>query len=160
MNIFRSIFILIISIALIMDPGAAIAKKKSKKKTIIKTVSSDRAYVRKDYKPKAEVLFTVLKNFPVKILKSHGSWYKIADFEGDEGWIYGKTLTSKKRCCIVKNNKFANIREKNDTKSRILYKADYGVAFEVLKKKGDWLNIKHANGKKGWIHKSLTWGKY
>ncbi len=77
MNKLKILFILVISFVLLMQSGAVYAKKK----TEIKSVSYDKAYVRKDYKPKAEVLFTVLENFPVKILDSHGSWYKIVDFE-------------------------------------------------------------------------------
>ena len=74
--------------------------------------------------------------------------------------IRKKNLSSKIKACIVKNNKYANIRKKNTTKSKKIYKADYGVAFKVIKKKGDWLKIKHANGKTGWIHKSLVWGNF
>lgn len=122
------------------------------------SVKDDRAYVRKEPKPKADVLYTVLKHFPVKIIKKHFSWYYVEDFEGDKGWIYSKSLTSKTRCAIVKGNEYANIRSGPSTKEKVIYKADLGVAFEVLKTKDEWLNIKHANGKTGWVHESLMWG--
>jgi SH3-like domain-containing protein len=154
MKIMRNILVSIVMFMLFVQVTPAVAKDK------IMVVSREKAYVRAEYKSKAEKLFTVLRNFPVKILKKYGSWYQIEDFEGDKGWIYGKTLSSKIDACIVKNNKYANIRAKSNTKSKIVYKADFGVAFQVTKKNGDCLKIKHANGKTGWIHKSLVWGKF
>jgi SH3-like domain-containing protein len=124
------------------------------------TVKSDRAYVRKEYKPKADVLFTVLKNFPLKILKTYGGWFYVEDFEGDKGWIYGKTVTKNVKCCVIRNNDFGNIRSGASSKDKVIYRADYGVAFEIIKTKGDWFNVKHANGKTGWVHKSLLWGNF
>lgn len=121
-------------------------------------VKDERAYIRKEPKPKADVLFTVLKHFPLKILKKHFSWYYVEDFEGDKGWIYSKSVSEKPRCSIVKGNNYANIRSGPSTKDKVLYKADLGVAFEVLQVKDEWLQVKHANGKTGWVHDSLMWG--
>jgi len=34
---------------------------------------------------------------------------------------------------------------------------DSGVPFKVLTRKGNWIQVRHADGDKGWIHKSLVW---
>ncbi|MGD8882880.1 MAG: SH3 domain-containing protein, partial [Desulfobacterales bacterium] len=32
-----------------------------------------------------------------------------------------------------------------------------GIPFKVLKRENNWIHIEHADGDKGWIHKSLVW---
>jgi SH3-like domain-containing protein len=32
-----------------------------------------------------------------------------------------------------------------------------GVPFRILRKKGRWIHIEHADGDRGWIHDSLVW---
>jgi len=51
----------------------------------------------------------------------------------------------------------ANIRSGPGTKNKILFSVDKGIPFKILKKKGKWIHIQHADGDKGWIHKSLVW---
>ena len=32
-----------------------------------------------------------------------------------------------------------------------------GIPFKVISRKGQWVHIEHADGDRGWIHKSLVW---
>ena len=63
---------------------------------------------------------------------------------------------------IVKANKGQdkkiNIREKPGTKNKIVGQAYYGVVFNALQKKADWVKVKHESGLTGWIKQSLLWG--
>jgi SH3-like domain-containing protein len=38
-----------------------------------------------------------------------------------------------------------------------VFQAEKGVPFKVLQRKGKWLQIRHADGDKGWIHQKLVW---
>ena len=101
-----------------------------------------------------EVLWKVERHHPFEIIKTSGVWYRFRDFEGDEGWIH-KSLVSKTPSIITK--KKCNVRLKPSTASDILFTVEKGIPFKIIKKKGVWINVKHADGDTGWIHKTLVW---
>jgi SH3-like domain-containing protein len=37
------------------------------------------------------------------------------------------------------------------------FTVEKGIPFKVLNRDGSWIHIEHADGDKGWIHKSLIW---
>ncbi len=96
------------------------------------------------------------KGFPVRLLARRGNWYKVVDFERDEGWIY-KKLLSRNPHFIVKQKR-VNIRSGPGTKYKLLGKANYGVVFKTLLQKKGWVKVKHAKGVVGWIRRDLLWG--
>ena len=55
----------------------------------------------------------------------------------------------------IKEN--CNIRSGPGTKYSIVFKTERGVAFKVIKEKGSWISVQHADGDKGWIYKPLVW---
>ena len=99
--------------------------------------------------------------FPLKILAVDGDWAKVADFEKDTGWIH-KSLLSDTPYVIVNSfknsNRSVNIRQDPTTSSKIVGKAYYGVVFQVLEQKPEWVKIKHESGLTGWIYAKLIWG--
>ncbi|THB76669.1 MAG: hypothetical protein D3926_17055 [Desulfobacteraceae bacterium] len=102
-----------------------------------------------------QILWQVEKYHPLIILKKKGNWYQIKDFEGDKAWLH-KSLIGKIEAVITIKKK-CNVRSGPGTGNAILFTTERGVPFKVIKKKGNWLNIKHADGDTGWIHKSLVW---
>ena len=106
-----------------------------------------------------KVNHTVGKFFPLQILKKKGDWYRVKDFEGDIGWVYRK-LTSKTPAVVVKTRKKvrANVRYGAGKKYKRIFQAARGSAFKLVKKSGNWIKIKHADGDTGWIYKKLLWG--
>lgn len=96
------------------------------------------------------------QNYPYRVIKRQGRWLKVRDFYGYEEWIYGP-LTDRKPAVLVKVKR-ANIRKGPGTNHPVLFKADRGVAFLVLEKKGKWLKVHHADGNDGWIFGKLVWG--
>ena len=101
------------------------------------------------------VIWQVEKYHPLKVIKKQGSWYFFEDFEGDRGWIH-KDLLADIKAVIVKKDK-CNVRSGPGTANAIRFTVDKGVPFKVLGKKGDWLQVIHADGDQGWIHRSLVW---
>jgi SH3-like domain-containing protein len=104
-----------------------------------------------------EVRWEIFKDFPLEILQRENDWVNCLDFEGDKGWVYGDLLSAKKTA-IVKKEKInlRNIPETGDN-SRIIALIKYGVVFDVITKKDDWLEVRHEDGTQGWVHKDLVW---
>ena len=102
-----------------------------------------------------DILWKVEKYYPLAIIKKSGSWYQFEDFEGDKGWIH-KSLIKNVASIITKKEK-CNIRSAPGTGNKILFSVEKGIPFKVIKRKNSWIHIQHADGDKGWIHKSLVW---
>lgn len=102
-----------------------------------------------------DILWQVNKYYPIKIIKKAGSWIQFVDFEGDKGWIKNTLVHKIPSVITLKEN--CNIRSGPGTKYNIEFKTERGVAFKVLKEKGSWIYVQHADGDKGWIYKSLVW---
>ena len=102
-----------------------------------------------------DVLWQVEKYHPLSILKKSDPWYQFRDFEGDQGWIH-KSLIGKISSIITKKEK-SNIRSGPGTNFKILFTVEKGIPFKVVNRRDSWIHIQHADGDKGWIHKSLVW---
>ena len=118
-------------------------------------VSAPVANIRSGPGTKHNVLWKVEKYFPLRIIEKSGEWYHFEDFEGDKGWVH-KSLVRKISAVITKNDA-CNIRSGPGTKNKIIFTVEKGIPFKVLKRKDSWIQIEHADGDKGWIHKSLVW---
>ncbi|HID29068.1 MAG TPA: hypothetical protein EYP19_03590, partial [Desulfobacterales bacterium] len=133
---------------LVLWVGTASAKRLS--------VASHKANVRSGPGTNHEILWTAGKYYPVDIIKQSGSWYRIRDFEGDAGWIHGSLL--KKISAVIVKGTIVNVREGPGTGSRVLFQAEKGVSFKLLKRQKKWLKVQHEDGEVGWVHESLVWG--
>jgi SH3-like domain-containing protein len=101
------------------------------------------------------VLWQAEKYYPVLILEKNGDWRHFKDFEGDQGWIHASLLGPIKSV-IVKANQ-CNVRTGPGTQYNVAFTVDKGIPFKVLQTKGKWLEVQHADGDGGWIHKGLVW---
>ena len=101
------------------------------------------------------VLWKVEQYFPVFVIEKSGEWYRFEDFEGDKGWVH-RSLVGKIPAVITKNDS-SNIRSGPGTTYQVLFSVEKGIPFKVLKRENNWIHIEHADGDKGWIHKSLVW---
>ncbi len=119
------------------------------------SVSSGTANIRSGPGTNHDILWKVEKHHPLFILKKKGQWYHFRDFEEDEGWVH-ESLVDKIPSVITKSDK-CNVRSGPGTGYKIMFTVDKGIPFKVLKKKRKWIKIQHADGDKGWIHKSLVW---
>jgi SH3-like domain-containing protein len=118
-------------------------------------VSAPVANIRSGPGSNHNVLWKVEKYFPIRIIKKSGEWYHFEDFEGDRGWVHQSLV--KKIPAVVTKNDACNIRSGPGTSNKILFTVEKGIPFKVLERKGSWIQIEHADGDKGWIHKSLIW---
>jgi SH3-like domain-containing protein len=118
-------------------------------------VSVSIANIRSGPGTKYDTLWQVYKYYPIKVIKKSGSWILFVDFEGDKGWIKNTLVRKIPSVITVKEN--CNIRSGPGTKYSIAFKTERGVAFKIIKEKGSWIYVQHADGDKGWIYKPLVW---
>jgi SH3-like domain-containing protein len=118
-------------------------------------VSASVANIRSGPGTSYNVLWKVQKYFPIRVIEKSGKWVHFEDFEGDKGWVH-ESLVSKISAVITKNDA-CNIRSGPGTSNKILFTVEKGIPFKILDHKGVWIHIEHADGDKGWIHKSLIW---
>ena len=140
--------LLFTSLTLMLCVGTAGAERLS--------VSVKKANIRSGSGTGHEILWSAGKYYPVDIIKKSGNWYRVRDFEGDEGWIH-RSLLKKVRAVIIKGT-LVNVRKGPGKGSGVLFQAEKGVSFKVLKTQKKWLKVQHADGEVGWVHKSLVWG--
>ena len=119
------------------------------------TVKSGVANVRSGPGTQYEILWKVEQYHPLEVLTKSDQWIQFRDFEGDIGWIHG-SLVAGIPAVITRSDK-CNIRAGAGTKFKILLTVERGIPFKVLKRQGKWLQVRHADGDQGWIHKSLIW---
>ncbi|MBC8316680.1 MAG: SH3 domain-containing protein [Desulfobulbaceae bacterium] len=119
------------------------------------SISKDGVNIRSGPSTNDEIYWEVFKDFPLKVVTRKGDWAKTEDFEGDTGWVYG-SLLNKKKTVIVKVKK-ANLRIGPGKNYEVVASALYGVVFYPGKRDGEWLQISHNDGTKGWVHASLVW---
>ena len=138
---------LLSALTLLLTSGIAMAERLS--------VSSRIANIRSGPGTGYEILWKVESYYPMIILKKSGSWYNFRDFEGDEGWIHA-SLTQKKPTVITIKEE-CNVRSGPGTSHDILFTVEKGIPFLIMGRQKNWIQIKHADGDRGWIHKSLVW---
>ena len=147
-GVFKAYFTAAVMVVLLLASLASAAERLA--------VKVPKANVRSGPGTKYEVLWQVERYYPVVIMKKSGQWVLFRDFEKDEGWVKKNLLAKIPTVITVKGE--CNIRSGPGTNCPILFKTqDRGVPFKVLKRKGKWIHVEHADGDKGWIFKSLVW---
>jgi len=139
---------LFVMLAILLWTGQAGAKRLA--------VNVGQANVRSGPGTNHDIMWSVGKYYPLDVLKESGSWYKVRDFEDDEGWIHRSLL--KKIPAVTVKAPLVNVRQGPGTTFRVLLQAEKGVSFKRLEKKGSWFKVQHQDGEVGWIHQSLVWG--
>lgn len=143
--------ILIISVfCLFISLGAGIALASERL-----SVKSSVANLRNGAGTKYKVLWQVERYHPLLVINKKDDWYEVKDFEGDTAWVHNTML--EKTDTVISMKSKCNVRSKPDTSSDIVLRVEKGVPFKVLGRKGDWINIEHADGEVGWIIKNLVW---
>jgi SH3-like domain-containing protein len=138
---------LLIILVIFLTTGTAFAERLA--------VAVPKANIRSGPGNQYDVIWNCEKYYPIQVLKKEGDWYRFKDFESDEGWIHN-SIVDNTRAVITKNEK-CNIRSGPGTQFDILFTVEKGVPFKVIEKKGQWLQIQHADGDEGWILETLVW---
>lgn len=147
--VLRSLSALFLSAFLVLAASAADARQ---------MISIDRPEVNMRSGPgtRHATLWTLSRGYPLAVVGQQGQWYKVRDFENDEGWVY-RPLTAKKPHVVVKS-RIVNLRSGPGTRHALLGKAQYGEVLRTLGHRADWVRVRTTEGKTGWIARRLVWG--
>ena len=138
---------IVIIMLIILSAGTAHAERLA--------ISSPVANIRSGPGISHTVKWKVEQYFPILVTEKSGEWYRFEDFEGDKGWVH-RSLVGKIPAVITRSEN-SNIRSGPGTNHPVLFTVEKGIPFKVLKRQNSWIHIEHADGDKGWIHKSLVW---
>ena len=138
---------LVTLVILLATGGLAMAERLS--------VSSKIANIRSGPGTDHEILWKVENYHPLLVIKKSGAWINFRDFEGDVGWIH-ESLTQAQPTVITVKDK-CNVRNGPGTDHDIVFTVEKGIPFLILDQQNSWIQIKHTDGDRGWIHKSLVW---
>ena len=118
-------------------------------------VSAPIANIRSGPSSKNTILWKAERNYPILIIEKKGPWYRFKDYENDEGWVHQSLVSG--FAAVITRNKKNNIRVGPGKEFEIAFTVGDGIPFKVIAKKGNWIQLEHADGDKGWIHNSLVW---
>jgi SH3-like domain-containing protein len=121
-------------------------------------VKESRANLRAGPGTSYEKTWEVYRYMPLKQITRRGDWYKVKDLEGDTHWIFGRLVTNKYKCAVVKEEK-ANIRSGPGTNyGKLLYSPVLRYyTFKVEKISGKWVKVRDDYDDTGWIFRELLW---
>ena len=103
-----------------------------------------------------EVLWTLSQGYPLEVIGRQGEWLQVRDFEGDTGWVLER-LTGSDPHVVVKVRR-ANLRVGPGTTQRIVGRGEYGEVWRKVADRADWVQVRHADGRSGWMARDLVWG--
>lgn len=120
------------------------------------SVNVETANVRTGPGPKYDIVWKgVEKYYPLVVLDQVDTWYYVKDFESDTGWISKKLVDQTETVITIRER--SSVRKGPGSKEPLAFVVDSGVPFRVVTRKGEWIQVQHADGDKGWLHKSLVW---
>jgi SH3-like domain-containing protein len=121
------------------------------------SIAGDMANMRSGPGNNYEVVWELGHGYPLSVIDQQGDWLKVADYEGDIGWVQ-KDQVAEKAYLVVKK-RIVNIRSGPGENYRVIRQAHQGVVFRTLGKKDDWVKIRHEEEDvTGWVLRSLVWG--
>jgi SH3-like domain-containing protein len=95
------------------------------------------------------------EGLPVEIIEEFDTWRKVRLHDGDQGWIHGSLLSSRRT--IVVAGQICELRRSPDASARVLLRAEPGVIGELLDCEEDWCRIE-IDGRRGWLQRDAFWG--
>lgn len=101
------------------------------------------------------------KGMPVEIVSEFGTWRKIREVEGEEGWVHQNMLTGKRT--VLLRGETQPLFRKASAESKPLARIQPGVSGKVLECEEAWCRVQMGDEEmtmKGWIRRDQLWGLY
>lgn len=98
---------------------------------------------------------------PVEITAEFGSWRKIRDFDGAEGWVLHSLLSARRTSLVVpwKKDLTLQLYRQADAASEVVALLQPGVLGNIVSCSGTWCHI-FGTGFDGWLPQNDLWGVY
>lgn len=96
---------------------------------------------------------------PVEIIAEYGTWRKVRDWQGTQGWVHQSMLSGRRT--FVVTDRVRTIRRSPDTNSAGVARLEPGVIGRVLGCPTDstWCRVE-VDGRDGWLRRVELWGVY
>ena len=96
-------------------------------------------------------------DLPVRVLAvfEKGSWYKVEDPDGTQGWILGALISDTRTALVVGG--VAELRETPSAGGRLTWRAAPGVVGRLSKCARGWCHL-DVRGRGGYVETSALWG--
>lgn len=96
------------------------------------------------------------ENLPLKVLRTKEGWRLVQDPDGAQGWMLQQFLT-RNRGGYVRGDGPADVREKPDQSSRLLWRLAPGVVGALGDCNAGWCAI-DVEGRRGFVEAARIWG--
>ena len=99
------------------------------------------------------------RQLPMEVIAEYGTWRKVRDWQGTQGWIHQSMLTGKRTFVITSTVR--NLRRKPDANSSTEARAEAGAVGEIKScSKGEgWCQVEIGRYG-GWLRRVDFWGVY
>jgi SH3-like domain-containing protein len=99
------------------------------------------------------------KNMPVEVIAEFGTWRKVRDIQGTQGWIHQSMLSNNRWITITGQTR--TLRRKPDAQAPAVARIEPGASALVLEcpEEGGWCRVQ-ASGHEGWLRRVEFWGLY
>ena len=99
----------------------------------------------------------LFRSLPVEITAEFGTWRRITDGQGGEGWVR-RSMLSGRRMAVV-SVKTETLRRRASTDAAPVARAEQGVLVSVRACREKWCEI-DSEGFRGWVPQTSLWGVY
>jgi SH3-like domain-containing protein len=97
------------------------------------------------------------EGLPLQIVDEFEHWRKIRDYEGTEGWIHKKLLSSKRTVMSMKDQ--VQAYQSPAQTATVTAKLEKGVVMKIKRCNDTWCDVEHPQFH-GWVLKSGLWGVF
>jgi len=99
------------------------------------------------------------EHLPMEIIAEYGTWRKVRDWQGTQGWVHQSMLAGKRTFIVT--DAVRTIRSRTDRQSQAVARIEPGVIGRVLgcPSESGWCKVEAA-GREGWLRRNEFWGVY
>jgi SH3-like domain-containing protein len=99
------------------------------------------------------------RNLPVEIVAEYGTWRKVRDWQGTQGWVHQSVLGTRRQVIVI--GAVRTLRRKAEPQAPALARAEPGVVGRLIEcpDGSAWCRIE-AGGFEGWLKRDEMWGVY
>jgi SH3-like domain-containing protein len=97
----------------------------------------------------------VRRDWPVQVIAHFDHWRRVRDWEGTEGWVHEKMLTSQREVIVIGG--VHGVRQSPDSGAALIARAEPGVMAKLDECRGEWCRVA-AGEFSGWMQRSDLWG--
>jgi SH3-like domain-containing protein len=105
----------------------------------------------------ATPLWVVSHDYPLEVIVNLEAWVKVRDQTGTLSWIEKRELSDKRTVLVVTPT--AEVRRKPEDLAPIAFVVAQSVVLDLIgTAPGGWLQVRHADGTKGYLRATQVWG--